>query len=306
MTIQFLRNEYRSRINRVEDYIAENLSSEMRLDELAGIAAFSKYHFGRVFAMMTGETLFQYIQRMRVEKAASLLLTNPGISITDAAFACGFCSSQAFSRSFRQRFDVSPSRWRELGGRTPEVQKRIQTRRRENSTGTPDRERILPKDLRIINSPDIEVSYLRYTGPFQGDTELFSDLFGRLYRWADAKSLMGPETRSFCLVHDNPAITDDRKIRLSCCISVPGKTEPDREFGRMIIHGGKYACAEFLINGHQYAQAWSYLYAQWLPSSGCQPSDQPAFEEYPAPAENNSSAADEKHRVLIWLPVRPL
>ncbi|MDY7027036.1 MAG: AraC family transcriptional regulator [Spirochaetota bacterium] len=64
MSNRALMKEYRARINRAEDYIQENLESELNLDELAEIAAFSKYHFGRIFAMTTGETLFQYIQRI--------------------------------------------------------------------------------------------------------------------------------------------------------------------------------------------------------------------------------------------------
>jgi len=317
MNNQALMKEYRARINRVEDYIQENIESELSLDELAEVAAFSKYHFGRIFAMMTGETLFQYIQRMRVEKSASLLLTNPALSITETAFSCGFSSLQAFSRAFGRRFGVSASQWRELGGQTPEIVGRIKAGRVKGAAGEfpnsggglqPDPE-IVPGSIEVVETRDIEVIYIRYVGPFQGDTELFAGLFGKLNRWAAARSLIGPNTRSFCIVHDNPAITDDRRIRLSCCLSVKEEVRPDGEIGRMKIRGGRYARFSFTIDDRQYGQAWSWLYTQWLPSSGYQPDEKPAFEEYltdQQEMEDGTSAGELKHKVLLWLPVRPL
>ncbi len=307
-----LMKEYRARINRVEDYIQENLESELSLNELAEVAAFSKYHFGRIFTMMTGETLFRYIQRMRVEKSASLLLTNPALSITETAFTCGFASLQAFSRAFGRRFGVSASQWRELGGQTPEVIGRIRAGRSKGSSGAgglqPDPE-IVPDSIEVVDMQDVEVIYVRYVGPFQGDTELFAGLFGKLNRWAAARSLIGPETRTFCMVHDNPAITDDRRIRLSCCMSVDEEIQPDGEISRMRIKGGRYARFAFTIDDRQYGQAWSYLYTQWLPSSGYQPDEQPAFEEYLSgsqEAESSQAAGTRKQKVLLWMPVRPL
>jgi len=313
-----LMKEYRSRINRVEDYIQLNLDADMNLDELADVAAFSKFHFARIFTMITGETLFQYIQRMRIEKAASMLLANPGISVTETACACGFSSSQAFSRSFRQRFGVSATRWRAIGGRTPEIieriqrlQKRLDKDKNADPVSRPAEHtltNLVPEKISIVEIDDIEVIYVRYTGPFQADTGLFTGLFEKLYRWADSRSLRDSGSRTFCIVHTNPAITDDHKIRLSCCLSVREDVKPEGEISRMTIKGGRYARALYSINDLQYSQAWSYFYTKWLPSSGFQPDEQPAFEEYLEGADQSSpeSTSLEKHPVLLWLPVRPL
>ncbi|MDY7027034.1 MAG: GyrI-like domain-containing protein [Spirochaetota bacterium] len=103
----------------------------------------------------------------------------------------------------------------------------------------------------MVETRDIEVIYIRYVGPFQGDTERFAGLFGKLSRWATARSLIRPDTRSFCMVHDNPAITDDRRIRLSCCLSVDEEVQPDGEIGRMRIKGGRYGRFAFTIDDRQ-------------------------------------------------------
>jgi len=63
---RYLRAEYTARINRVIDYIDANLDKQLTLTELAEVAAFSRFHFHRIFAAMRGETLNHYIQRVRV------------------------------------------------------------------------------------------------------------------------------------------------------------------------------------------------------------------------------------------------
>jgi len=55
----FNRLEYEKRVNTVIDYIREHLSGELSLAELARVAAFSPFHFHRVFKALTDETLFR-------------------------------------------------------------------------------------------------------------------------------------------------------------------------------------------------------------------------------------------------------
>jgi len=68
---------YRSRINLAVDYIERNLGRDFALEEIAAVAGFSKYHFHRIFHTFTGETLFQFIQRLRLEKEPPCSLTIP-------------------------------------------------------------------------------------------------------------------------------------------------------------------------------------------------------------------------------------
>ena len=104
-----LRAEYHSRINRVFDYIEANLGGDLALTTLADVAAFSPYHFHRIFRAMVGETLGHFIGRLRVEKAAALLLNNMRTPVTEIALGCGFSSSTTFARAFRERFGMSAS-----------------------------------------------------------------------------------------------------------------------------------------------------------------------------------------------------
>ncbi|GEM_PF-2187764 len=62
-------NEYIFRINRTFDYIENNIDKPITLEELASVANFSKFHFSRIFQSIIGETPFQFIVRVRLEKA---------------------------------------------------------------------------------------------------------------------------------------------------------------------------------------------------------------------------------------------
>ena len=103
---------YEARINRVIDHIAADPAREFTLDELAGAAPFSRFHFHRIFAGLTGETVQAFIRRLRMDRAANMLAFAPDVSVTDVAMYCGFSSSQNFARAFRERFDMTPSEFR--------------------------------------------------------------------------------------------------------------------------------------------------------------------------------------------------
>jgi AraC family transcriptional regulator len=291
---RYLQEEYNARVHRVQDYIEENIAREFTLEELAGVANFSKYHFHRIFHSVTGETLFQFIQRLRIEKAAVLLLNHPKKSITEIAMDCGFSGSAVFARVFKENFGVPAGTWRRLEGRTDQMRERVERQRAAMS----------PVSVEVVEAKELPVIYIRYSGPFQGDTELFSGLYSRLFAWAGARKLYTPgESRVLCVVHDNPAVTDDDRLRVSCCLTVPAGTVPEGEIGSMTLAAGTYARAEFNIREDEYGWAWAALFQDWLPESGYQPGDGPAFEEYP---DTESGAHAGLHHVLIWLPVKPL
>ena len=107
-------SEYSRRIDRVIDYLRENLHRPVKLGELAHVACFSEFHFHRIFRAVSGETLNNFTNRLRLEKAARLLRYS-GQSLTDIALDCGFSSSATFSRAFRSGYDTSPSLFRKSG-----------------------------------------------------------------------------------------------------------------------------------------------------------------------------------------------
>jgi AraC-like DNA-binding protein len=107
------RQEYTVRLNTVFEYIENNISEELTLERIAGIAHFSKYHFERIFKKYTNASFYQYLRYMRVKKAKSLLL-KPGLAITEVAQDAGFESIATFNRVFKKMENCTPSEYKKL------------------------------------------------------------------------------------------------------------------------------------------------------------------------------------------------
>ena len=105
---------YYYQLQQVVDTMQQNLMAELDLEKLSEIAGFSSFHFHRIFSALYGETPHDMLTRLRLEKAANLLVKNTNISLTEIAYLCGFSSSSVFSRSFKQRYTISPSVFRRL------------------------------------------------------------------------------------------------------------------------------------------------------------------------------------------------
>jgi AraC family transcriptional regulator len=103
--------DYVARVNTAIDYVTQNLDRPLRLEDVARAACFSPYHFHRIFRALMGETLGSFTTRGRLERSVYLLSHRKGATLTEIALACGFSSSSDFSRVFRARRGVPPSRF---------------------------------------------------------------------------------------------------------------------------------------------------------------------------------------------------
>ena len=322
------RAEYIQRINRVMDYVESHLDGDLSLSTLAKVANFSACHFHRVFGAMVGERLNQFIGRVRVERAADKLLANPTASVTEIALDCGYSGSATFARAFRDHFQMSASQWRSGGFEQHRKIRKANDKNGQsvNNIGKDDEaasgyvgsiEELIHRRLEMTEKTGIdyhvdvremealEVAYVRHVGPYQGDSELFAGLFGRLCKWAGPRDLLRfPETKMLCVYHDNPNVTDDDKLRVSCCVTVPPEIQAEGEIGRMTVPGGKFAAAHVEVKSpEQFGLAWTALMGEWLPESGYQPDDRLCYELY-----LNDPNTDPEGRIIvdICVPIRPL
>jgi len=312
------REEYISRINRVIDYIQNNIHEQLDLDTLAKVAHFSKFHFHRIFSVMVGETLNSYINRLRIEKAATLLIINPRISITEVAFDYGFLGSAQFSRAFNNHFGMSASEYRNGGYKKSKIRKmesnisksKGKDSKADSSISLYFNDAISIKikgikmNVEVKKLDDMTVAYIRHIGPYAGDSNLFGELFNKLYKWAGPRDLVNPpNTKTMSIYYDDPKITDESKLRMDVCLTIPEDTEVSGEIGKMVILGGKYAVGRFELNTDEYSAAWGKLMGEWFPESGYVPDDKPSFEMY----QNNPEDHPEgKCIVDICVPVKPM
>ncbi len=102
---------YYDSMEKVIDYIENNLEEEIKLEKLARVACMSQYHFHRIFLAVTGETPMKYIRKRRLTRASYDLIKTEK-SIIEISFEYGYESQGAFTRSFKSMFGVTPKRYR--------------------------------------------------------------------------------------------------------------------------------------------------------------------------------------------------
>lgn len=285
------RKEYLARIHRAQDWIERHLGEDLALEEIAREACFSPFHFHRIFTTVTGESLYQFILRLRVERAAAQLCQNEDVPVSQIALDLGFSSASTFARAFQAQFGLSASEFRKKCkadskqwkdsefGNAYLVQTVESTETRKKIMNAMPHVRPTLLEVRALSATT--VAYVRHIGPYAGDNDLFKRLFGQIYAWAGPRGfLQRPGTEMLCVYHDNPEITEDDKLRLSVGITVPVGTATQAPLATMEIGAGKYVCARFELLNHEYPAAWGYVMGEWMPASGYQPDDRPCYEAY--------------------------
>lgn len=320
-----INSDYLNRINRVIDYLKDNYSKELTLESLANIAHFSQYHFHRIFKGIVGESLCKYIQRIRIEKAAHSLKYHKNKSVTEIALDCGFNNSASFARIFKEHFNMSATTWRKGGCNTFSKNCKEQSKDCEqvssywkdvivspmyiDSTTNNSNWRISMKNrssvaIEVKELKEINIAYVRHVGAFKGEGEVWAGLFQKLMTWAGARGLIKcPETQFFTVFRDELKITEFSKFTSDICISIEPDTKSDGEIGISVIPAGKYAVAQFEIDGSEYEEAWEMVYNDWLPKSGFQPDERCCFERYLNDPEMHP---DKKHVIEICIPVKAM
>ena len=99
-------------LDNVIDYIQTYLEHNLGLAELAQLSNLSPFYFSRLFKESTGITPYQYISKLRMERAKRLL-KNTELAIADIALSCGFASQSCFSTAFRKGVGVTPKTYRD-------------------------------------------------------------------------------------------------------------------------------------------------------------------------------------------------
>ena len=107
--------EWSARMNAALDYIEENLSDEIDIEEAAKIACCSTFHFRRMFYAFAGVTAAEYVRRRRLTLSAREL-SSEKTRVIDVATKYGYDSPDAFTRAFRNVHGVTPLASRGRGG----------------------------------------------------------------------------------------------------------------------------------------------------------------------------------------------
>ncbi len=279
---------HKERLNKVLIYIQEHIDSPLSLQTLADIACFSSFHFHRIFQAYIGETLYDYVRRNRLEKAAQKLRFTTE-SVTSIALAVGYDTPAAFTKAFRQYFGKSPSLFKKAGENAALVMPKLSTRHESSKMKLPKPE--------IRNMQDQKVVFVRRTGTY---AKAAAEAWPAIMNFAYSHDLINKETLCIGISHDNPDITEKDKLRYDACVTITGDIKPEGEVGTQIVHGGRYSV--FLHKGsyEKLGDTYNAIFSQWLPTSNEKLRDLPCFDVY----VNDPARTKPKNLTTeIWIPI---
>ena len=293
---QEIQADYKNRINRVFEFIDENLEADLSLNTIAGIAFFSPFHFHRVFKFVTGETLNEYVIRRRIEKSA-LDVLHKNITITELAHKFGFSDNSSFSRTFKKYYGVSPTEFKK---QNPNRHSKICQLNSKNGQDYPEYEKYIciidnlknwikmNANIEIREMPTMELAYVSSIGP-----QNLENAYGKLIKWAKPRGLVNDQTKMITIYHDSFKVTQANKVRMSASILLNNPVATDGEIGLTSIQSGKCIVGNFEIELKEFEKSWTGLFV-WMNENGYKKADREPFEVY----HNNFNEHPERKAIV--------
>lgn len=258
---------YARRMARVLDHIDRHPDGDLRLDALAQVAAFSKFHFHRQFAATFGLSVQVYVSFSRLRRAAFQLACRPEMPVIAVALGAGYESPDSFARGFRKAFGVSPSAFR----KSPDwsawhaaISPQIAARKHAMT-------QFAAADVTITGFAATPVITLRHEGP----AHALGASIGRFIAWRKANGAGPQRTRTFNIFASDGE--GEPEVTLACS-RFPGLM-PGEGMGEGTIPAGR--CARLRLSGpaDDLEGPAGWLYREWLPASGEALRDFPLFAE---------------------------
>lgn len=234
------------------DYIMQHLDEEISIEDVANHCHFSKYYFSRVFKAETGESIYAFIKRLKMEQSALRLKIEKYKSITDIGFDYGYSPSN-YSSVFKKHHNRSPVEFRKSVNTScmshpfyPNNLAKFKSFEEYN------------QQISIREFEDLFVIYERYIGNY---IELGNNWCAFTEKY---KEFINKDTLFIERSYDDPSITSIEKCLYDICMTVDKRCSLDNV---STIKGGKFAVYRFEGFIQEIFIAFQGLFNIWLPCS---------------------------------------
>ncbi len=281
--------EWFNNMNKALEYIEEHITQDLRLEEIAKTACSSSFHFQRLFHMITGLTVTEYIRKRRLTMSAQEITVN-GCKVIDTAYKYGYESPESFAKAFRKMHSISPTAARSSGAKLkafPKISFHISIKGEKDM------------DYRIVDRKEFLVAgVLRRITTKDGENfnlvpEFWQDSFkdGSYEKVA----AMGGGVYGICMDYNEQS----GDFNYIIATDNPAKVLPEG-FVERKIPAATWAVFDAVgpLPG-AVQDVTKRIYSEWFPATGYEHVDAPEFEFYPP---GDTSAED--YRCEIWMPVK--
>ena len=252
-------------VNKAIEYILNNIDRNIHPQDVAGFCHFSEYYFERRFRKATGESIYGFIKRSRIEQSAFRLKAERERSVTDVGFEYGYTPSN-YSSLFRKHFDESPVAFRRKLGKKDQYRHFMTGS--EFSLMSYEECR---KHITIEDYDDIKVIYQRYLSNYSDMKQDWSDFNDKYSEY------ICEDTQFFERTFDDPSITDEDRCLYDICISAFDGCRLDNQ---CLLTGGKFAVYHFSGQIEDIYPVHQSIVNVWLPQSGLMIDSRSGYDRY--------------------------
>ncbi len=283
--------EWLDRMMEAIDYLEKHMEEQLNIEAAAKTAYSSTFHFQRMFHMLTGMTVAEYVRKRKLTLAAQELAISSDLRVLDIALKYGYDSPESFSKAFRRLHGLTPTAARGQGANLkayPRISFHLSLK------GDKD------MDYRIVERKEYEVI---------GKAIKVSCKDGENFRripefWYECNK--DGTSEKLCTVGKGSAMLgicldmDFQKEEMSYMIAVEntGNAADSSLTTRKIPSA---AWAVFTAKGPlpgAIQKVTERIFQEWFPATGYEHADAPELEVYPL---GDTSAED--YQCEVWIPV---
>jgi AraC family transcriptional regulator len=285
--------DYAKRVLRALAYIEQNLNRDMTSNDVAREAAFSKYHFHRIFLAITGNSVAGYIRRRRLTEAAQAL-RETGNKIIDVALDYRFETPESFSRAFKNMYGVTPREYRNRENHfaalhQPKIGPAMLTHLKER----------MPMEARILTKQTFKIIGMSYFGENKNkEISRLWDIF--LPRMESIKSRIN-NSISYGLCYPVEGKNNADAFEYIAAVEVSDLHDIPAEMVGKIIPTQKYAVFTHKGSVEKILETYQAIYAVWQPKAGYELIKAPDFEYYDERFNPDNPEASE---LDIYIPIK--
>lgn len=278
-----MTTDFEKRLHRVIGHIHDNPAGDLSLDALADVAAFSRFHFHRLYRAVIGETAAQSVRRIRLHLGSVALLQSDH-AVDLVAKQVGYPNAASFHRAFSDAYGMSPTAFRKRGALRPFTR-----------LTQPKVIQMYPIELR--HEPMRHLAAMPHKGPYHEINRAFQTLSATMAQ----RVLFGHAGAMVGVFYDDPQSVAAGNLRSHAAFEMTGKVDITPPLEAVELQGGRHAVLTYKGPYAGLPAAYDQLYAVWLPASGQEPADSPAFEVY---RNSPMDTAPDDLVTELYLPLR--
>lgn len=252
-------NIHHQKIQDIIVHINNNLFDSLDTDMLSDMSGLSKYHFRRVFQTVSGENIGSYIQRLRLEHIAHLLVSTD-FTINQILEQTNYQTKFSLAKAFKKHFKITTSQYREEYKPMHDEQHTV----------------IVPE---IWSIQPMKIFYIE-VGEKYKDELRYKLIWNRLINYARQYNERKSNYKFVSVSMDDPSITPMDKCRFYLGVTTDNNMTHDSQPGIMEIPGGRYAIFRHTGDYSLLHKFYRRIYEEWFPKSKYRPQSPFSFEMY--------------------------